>query len=311
MVLFEIVLPTYNRANAISAYIERLCNESCLNNDVLLSIYDSSENDDTEKIVRSKDCSFIRYKKLAPDTDVDIKTIFALKESIGKYVYLCGDGYYPNLINIISLINKLKNQFDILCFYPKDYCFDKSVYFDKSEFLKRHFAQLILYGGSVCLGDIVRGIDIEKTNKLFGFSNFSYPSLLSIYSNGPYYVFCGDYFEPLEMNRKSGWIKHKLAIKIWAKNFYLTINKLAPYIGQEVVDEININSHSVTKFLTIKGLINLRSLDNYDYKIYKEYKEYLIKRKGCNIIIALLISIFPKTILRIILKIRRKLRKVN
>ena len=95
----------------------------------------------------------------------------------------------PNLINIMSLINKLKDQFEILCFYPRDYCFNKTVYFNKSEFLKQHFAQLILYGGSVCLGDIVREIDIEKMNKLFGFSNFSYPSLLSIYSNGPYYVF--------------------------------------------------------------------------------------------------------------------------
>lgn len=316
-VLLDIVLPTYNNPLCVKYILEQLKQYSVSKFDFILSIYDSSTDDETKKIVNTYLSDRVFYHQMDSQLDVDEKTLLALKNSKAQYVYLIGDGYCPKVDVIFNSINFVKNKSEIIVLYEETWKPQKKFYknlkkfefYDKNEFYKVHFWQLILYGGSICKSELFDRVDTEQMISLYNTSGFIYPSVLATYSEGPYESKIGRFIDLVPYKKESGWLRNKNAIKIWTKNYYITINKLIDVLDISTINHIIKTTGKNTCFLTARGLVNFRLSDNYNFAKYKEYKFYLKKCKGCNSLIALTIAIFPKWILRFIKNIKKLLIK--
>lgn len=312
--LLGIVLPTYNNPESIEYILNRLKNYSEKDYDYVLSIFDSSTNEDTKNVVDKYASKNTEYHFVDSETNVDEKTLIAVKQSEAKYIFLIGDRYCPNLDVIFSEIDFEGNQNEIIALYdnkwkPQKNYYDKLTKFkftDKNEFFRLHFWQLILYGGSICKRELISEINLEEMVSAFNGSGFIYPASLATYSSGPFESKCGDFIELVPYKTVSGWIKNKDAIRIWAKNIYDVSNKLDGALNKECVDGIIKTTGKNTEFLTAKGIASFKCDGNFNYAIYKKYKFYINRCRACSKLSIILILIIPVWLMKFSRKVHRK-----
>ena len=303
----EIVIPTYNRPECIKEYMEHL-EKFYGKYDFGVYVVDSSPNLATAMII--KKYKFVRYEKIDSSINVDEKTIYCLKKSIGEFVFLCGDGYALNVDRIFQTI-KFDNSTDIYAIYDDRwskkrtkyvYHLNKFFYNDKIQFFIDHFGMLTLYGGSIINKRLVEKINMEYVVKKYAGHNFIYPCTLAEYSNGKFEVAISNYLEIINKKKYPGWIVNKEAVRVWAESFCHSVDCLLGIVTKKDIRKIIKNNFKQNDFFSVKGLIWLRTTDNYSLRILIKYKKYLNRVLCCNRFFAFLIAIFPK---KIFIKLRK------
>lgn len=312
----EIVIPTYNRPKCIESYLIHL-NKYYGKYDFGVYIIDSGTDCETEKVV--KKYSYVRYEKINSNIDVDEKTIYALKKTIGNFVFLCGDGYALNVDMVFETIS-FDNSIDIYALYDKRWSksrtnyvkkINKFFYEEKKDFFIDHFGMLTLYGGSIVNRKVIDKINFEYVVKKYGGYCFIYPCTIAEYSIGNFEVHLNNYLEEINEKKYPGWILNKQAVKVWAKYFCYSVDLLSNIFSKEDINKIIKNNFKENDFFTIKGLIWLRTTNNYSLKIYKTYKNEINRVISCNKFIAIFIAIFPKKIFLIFRRIYQKIKGVE
>jgi len=318
MSLFEIVLPTYNRSEAVKFLLEKY-NKFFGFYDFVLSIHDSSTNDETEKLVKSN--SFynkgIQYYRYPSELDVDSKTLMCLKNSTAKYSMLVGDGW---IINVDSLFNSklLDENFDILCLYDSNIKIyreyfnknikHKKIYDSKTKFYEDNFWYLIMYGSSIVSRKVLDSIDVLDLCNKYKELGFIYPSSL-VESNAE--ILTADSLNLLTKNPhkgEPGWMLKRDAINTWTRKFILSFGNMNDsYLPEDTKLKIIKTTGKRTGFLTIKGLLILKSKDNFNFKINKKYKQYILQTKACSRLSIFMINLFPTFILKIMLWFFKKI----
>lgn len=312
--ILEIVVPTYNRPKCIEYFIEKIQLYNKGEYPYSVSIFDSSTNSDTEKIVLGSAVANISYIKMDSSINVDEKTLLCLREAKSDFVLLTGDGFMPNVPNIFSSIDFENSEFEIITLYKENQKsfykkYLKNGYKDKEDFFRKDFCKLTMYGGSICRKEIFERMDInEMVSKFYG-TGLIYPCTLANYAKGPFLAKLGNYFTYVPYKRHSGWIDDKKGIEIWTKNLYEAVKKLDNVFSEETICYIYKKCGKFTRFLTVKGLMGFRSKDNFNCKILKKYKFYFKKCKACSMFSAYLIAITPKFVFVALRKIYKKIKK--
>lgn len=310
----EIVLPTYNHPSNIEKALKFI--PQFKEHDFLLSIYDSSMNEETKKVVEPYLGEKVRYSRIDSKVHVDEKTVMALKEARGDFVLLCGDKYFPNLEEIFRDIDFEHTETELFIIYEnswKNHCkvFESMKgreFADKDEFFEKHFWQATLYGGSICRRSIFERMNVQDTIERFNGSGFIYPSLLAIYSEGPYDAFCGDFLIPLKTENTSGWIENKQFAEIWIRRYPQAVQKLKGVLKKETIESIIHTTGYRTNFLTARGLAIFRLSDNYNYAIYRKYKKEMKECRACSAFTAWVIAFLPKWVFQMIRATKRALK---
>lgn len=315
-ILLDIVLPTYNNPACVKYILDKLETYSDRNYNFVLSIYDSSTDEETKNLVKPYLSSRVLYHYIDSKVNVDEKTLIAVKNSEAEYVFLIADGYCPKLDEIFREIDFEKNRSEIIVLYDRDWKPQRKYYehlkdfdfTDKNEFFRLHFWQLILYGGSICKNALISEINLPETVSAFIGSGFIYPAALATYSVGPYESKIGNFLELVPYKGASGWIKNKTAIKTWTENLYNALNKLDGVLGRDCIDNIIKTTGKNTGFLTANGLASFKCNGNFSYAIYKKYKYYLKRCKACSSFFVLFAAICPRFLFVIARKFKRALR---
>ena len=314
-IFLDVVLPTYNNPKCIEYILEKI--ERYSQYDYVLSIFDSSTNDETQAIVEKRLSEKITYTRIDSSIDVDEKTLIAVKSSTADFVYLSADGYLPKIDNIFKAIESRDSQSEIIALYDEDWnqqkkyydTLTKFVYDDKDEFFEKHFWQIILYGGSVCKRELIQRIDVAECVRLFNGSGFIYPCSLTMYSLGRYESKIGKFIELVPFKAASGWITNKTAIKIWAKNFYETLKLPELGLNPGTADKIIRTTGKNTGFLTFRGLLHLKVTRNFTFNIYRKYSFYIIDCKACSAFSAFMLAISPTFIFILMRKVYKLIKK--
>ena len=300
--LLEVVIPTYNRPKCIESILNYFVdNYNKKVYDFCISIYDSSINNETEKVVSSYGLNYVKYYRISDKIDVDKKTVMALKNSTSDYIWLCGDGIIPKVDEIFERFDLKKCGYELIVLYSKylttinryylklNECEDRN----KGDFFENNFAQITLYGGTICARTIIEKADIKELEQYY-LTGFIYPCMLAIYSSGPYYRSLGEYLISLENKGSPGWINSGNAIRTWTYNFYNDVMSLSVYLGGKATNKIICSNGKLTGFLTFKGFVWFRATGNFNWKIYKEYKFYIHKCKACSIMAIYLVLLMPE-----------------
>ena len=320
----EIVVPTYNRPACVADMMEKYAEYLSRGLDFSVSVWDSSTDDETEKIMRGYISERVRYIRKPSDTDVDEKTMICLHESTGEYVHLCGDGYTLNAENLLSSLSECGDA-EIIAVYDSEIDpmklkklhsterkFGGIFYDNKDEFFADQYNRLMLYAGSLCRGTFLRSLDTDAVLAEFKGSGLIYPSALAAYSHGSFVVWEGRYFVQFNKGKKqAGWITHKQAMAQWTEKFCVTVEKLRGRLSESAVDEIIETLGEKSDFFTLRGLIRFRETDNYNLKLLKKYKPYFKRVKACSMFTAYLIALMPKWLCKSIHKTYRKLKGLD
>lgn len=315
---FEIVLPTYNRSQAIDYLLKQY--ESYFDKyDFILSIHDSSPNDLTEEIVKKhpnygKQINYFRYD---PSLDVDSKTLICIKKTTAKYSMLVGDGWIIKVDELFSS-GLLDKDFDILCLYDKGlklyrshfekYIKEAKYYDSKEQFFEDNFWYLIMYGSSIISQKIIEEMDVENLCSKYKNLGFIYPSSLVESNASKLYVDCINILIKNPNKGEPGWMLKKDAVNTWCKNLTINFEKIScEYLPELSKNKIVRTTGKYTGFLTFKGLMTWKAKDNFNFKIYKKYKEYVLKTKACSRFTIFIVNLVPTFILKLMLKIFKKL----
>lgn len=322
----EIVYPTYNGATAVNNIIESFITSKHHKN-CLLSIHDSSPNDETKDVVALflekglVDEANLRYFRYDANINVDDKTLIAIKKAEAEYAYLIGDGWLTNLDYIFDSNILMKND-DVICVYNDNIDLYRKHYQknmqqlasinNRDEFYKFNYWYLILYSSSIISQKVVSRINQHDMILKFAGYGFIYPTSI-VYAtdkNFKFSIYLGPIAYQNDAKKVSGWVKNKEALKIWCKHLVLTLETIPNEIMSEDVKEHIIQTTGKrTRILTLSSLFRFKLSDNFTWKLYKKYKYYFKMTKGCSILGTYLILLFPSCILKSIRNIKKFLRK--
>ena len=317
----EIVVPTYNRPACVADMMEKYAEYLSRGLDFSVSVWDSSTDDETEKIMRGYISERVRYIRKPSDTDVDEKTVMCLLEVVGDYGCLCGDGYTMVVDNVLAEISKTENS-AIYALYDKKLSSGKKwilkqtdllEYSDKNKFMADNYWHITFYGSSVCSRDLLQRIKIDEILSEFSHCNLIYPSTLAtcISEEDHFVASSGDFLVTNKGKNAPGWVNNKSAMRIWTKSLCETVDKLRNKLSETACNDIISTLGKRSGMLTSKGLMIFRETDNYNLKLLKKYKPYFKRVKACSMFTAYMIALMPKWLCKSIHKTYRKLKGLD
>lgn len=317
--MFEIVLVTYNHPQLIEYMLGEYENYFA-SLDFVLSVHDSSDNDDTKNLITSNKYynKKLLYHRYDSCVCVDEKTLLALKNSTGDYVMLAGDGWVVRIDNVLQLLEGLERRYEIITVYNlvideyEDF-YKKHIKTNREsnslpDYMRENYWYLALYGGSVIHRDLIDRIDVDKMVEKYDGKGFIYPSSLAEYAQGPFYTAGLCSMNHNICKKAAGWFLNHQAMQIWTKNFYESVY----LIGDDRLDDkdrqfIISTANKYTGFLTFSNLLRWKTHDNFDYALYKKYKFYFNKMRACNLLQLYVALLIPKWLLKLTRSMKRSI----
>lgn len=315
----EIIIPTYNHPLYIKKIVETY-EDLFEQYDFIVSIHDSSSNNETEMLIKENRFfdKRLKYYRYPATMHVDEKTILALKKCMADFGYLVGDGW---IINIAELFAKdyFKSSNDLILLYSENiplyknyfetHIKDNKLYTNKSFFAEENFWYLIMYGSSIVKKEFLLSIDLNSVLNKFANKNFIYPCSIMSLNLQTMLVDKLPILIPNLEKKSPMWLAKREGIEIWSKNFYLSMNALRGYIDESSINHIIKTTGKRTTFLSFRGMIVLRYHKNLTFKIFWKYRKYIAKTSNVPLILVLGICCVPRFLFVIAKKIRGKKRK--
>ena len=309
---FEIIVVTYNRA----LFVEELLNryyESCKERNIIITILDSSENDDTQAVVdRKKEYGWnVKYKRMPCETKIGYKSVAAILASQCRYVWVMGDSRFQRLEEMDEKVFPfVKDDITYITFYPDDRKDKCKIYSDMDEFLLENLDSTTCVGMSIYRAELFKKILLnpnharimhEKFAENYGFAwlGYTYYALAYLEGNVAY------------VNVGFSSINDKLKKQTWAKKFY---GCWCDDLCNIVLDLPAVYKHNKDAVRLVWKRLSLDSL-YYCFKgrAYGDVEKKIIKKmiKSGNLSICTdniyrfyFASIVPKMLFRIALRMR-------
>lgn len=246
----ELAISTYNRPYILQKWLDVNYRE-VINLGFSLAVYDSSSQDETEKLilqVNSRCKKKIKYRRIDSNIRLDEKVIISMVESDYEYVWPLGDSRY---INFTDLENKvvpfLNENYDYLCIWSESMLENDGVtYCDPASFFSDCFWHVTWLGSLIIKKELLSGLNdsnilekyISKYNRNDGFS------YLGIFFDIISHEKCKGAFSIVEIgelvpNKSSAWLKRYL--EVWCDNLCFLIDNLDPVyddVKEKVIREV-------------------------------------------------------------------------
>lgn len=323
-VKLEIIIPTYNHPDYIQ-YILKNYMPLIVKYDFMISIHDSSTNDETEEIVQRYKIitNKINYYRYDPNIDVDEKTMLSIRHGLGNFVLLCGDGW---VINVESIFKSkyFDLKYDMILVYDKNVKVFSNYYKSNikneeyypcinSEYLRKHFWHSTLYGASILNKRLYDVIDYDYIIENYNHTNFIYPVAITdalFKLKGSIYVASDNFLIRNERKDYRKVAEQTDIIKIWCRNYTLAIEKLSTIIGAGNADYIIKTTGRRTGLLTASSLAGRRVLKQFNWEIYRQYKSYILKTMACSKFTLYLLLCMPRWALSLFKWTRRGIKRI-
>ena len=168
-------IPTRNHPDLMQFYLEQTV-DAAKELSVDIWIDDTSDNDDTAKIAAKYDCSsvFYSHQREYPDktTDLKVKNGFQKLMDQYDYIWLCGDGYVPELSKVMPLIAQyIESETSMIHFIDKIHM-DNSLEMDALFFFRTYGWYVTYYGATIVSSALMRNVDFDEQYEKWRNSGF-------------------------------------------------------------------------------------------------------------------------------------------
>lgn len=300
-----ICIPTYNRSEVVDELLVR-CLKTCLEFQYDLWIFDSSDNNETRRVVDlyRKDYSVLNYQRMDSNmhSGEKVYSIFewASLKSEYDYLWIIGDSFCWNKNVMHDVRGWIENDFDLLVVDDLDP--DRlgvRVYDDANALFRECAWRMTLFGATVLnVNRLLNDVNWEQVRKMYLVPETINHSHVLLYFTR---ILELSNFKALHIGvskeskigtthkKKNGWWDN--VFYIWMDCWKTSISKLPEqYISKNQV----IQSHGIKSGLfTLDGFLKLRRLGVLTREIYLKYKKEWQEFTNVNPCVIGLISIMP------------------
>jgi abequosyltransferase len=315
MANLSIVIPTYNNAKFLD-YLLELQLPILEKYKIKLYICDNKCSDNTSDVINKWQTkySFIDYRMNETHLSSSQNAEVALKLPSTKYVWLLGDRYFISERTIKYVIDSLNSDssLDLMLLNLENFITNTPRFvYDNSDTLLSDLGHLM-----TCLSvTIINQKAIKELNyKYFYDSDFAHFCNLFEYLNGKNFnalwnpKFSINALSPPNLKRVN-WSHDERALSVGAHNWVNSVFLLSSDYSYDSKLRCIQNFGILSKLFTFKGIALMRMRGNLTYSSYKKYSKeigiILIYPK----VFIVLMSIFPRAILKVIYALLTKLPK--
>lgn len=295
-----IAVPTKNHPRHIMYYLSKTLDDA-LENNIDICIFDASENDETETIIKNKikqGYSNLFYKKYAMDALLEDRCEDIYVDTGYKYIWLCGDGVVINIRKDIAIVSdEIKRGRDIILFgQDKKYVKTYKEYTDAVEFCKECFTATTLFGGVILRGDLVTKELFEDCKKKYleqAVPGIYYEIFKNRKISAAYVVH--NFYDYNPYKKANIAMSEGRVIYAFAQLFTETIWKM-PEKYNSVKKELEKSLGHTTGLYDWGNLCAMRADGNLNLKIYMKYRKFLKIASDTKPMLYWMASICPITL---------------
>lgn len=324
-ILVTMIMPTFNHPT----YIEYFLNNAIISyngNLFRFEIHDSSENDETKKIIDKFNACHttqIKYFRYISTMNGDFKTYKALSQCQTSHMYLMGDGVCPDFNKLEKYLEDYNfSNYDLFgIFVPEwikrfkkeKYAVDTLYTYQIDKFFAIFFHEFTYYGGSIISRKIWNYIlekSIFETYQFNGRYSYAYDSsvftALALDNNFKYCASFISFYRGNPMKKANGWGHSDSLYQIGVQEFENDVNKL-PSIYDFYKQSMYKKSRQVG--FNFRSCLYYRLHDSLNFKLIKKYKKDL-KHVKLNYYMLFFTCFIPKWFIKLGAKIKRLLKKI-
>ena len=221
---FEIAVVTYKRPEFIRQWLD-LCFEQSFLRNIKISVYDSSPDNETEKVVKdfnlNRNDSKVFYQRV-DNVIIGYKPMIPILNSNSEYLWISGDSRYHDFEELdqklFPLIKNRTVDYAVINFANKSYL-PNIIFDDNNQMIKNCFVSSTCIGTSIYRTAIFNPIKkdsilLSKYNGLFK-NNYAFGWLGYFYS-----LYALDKYSAALVNVHINNILPKKKVQSWAVRFY-------------------------------------------------------------------------------------------
>lgn len=314
----SVVIPTYNRADFLNYSLE-VHIPMLKEHNIPLYISDNASTDHTSKVVSNwmKEYKFLYYSKNETNIGTDANFEKALMIPDSEYVWLLGDTYKIPRDSIEYLLKTILNEFSIYDMFILNLAnklnIESQIYTNENKLLNELGAIMSCSAINIYKKNLINNADFKRYFK----TNFIQTGIIFEYiSNKKFQVKWLKEHSITSLSneklKKTNWSSSSKAFEIACKDWSNLVMSFPPSYKLEnkmkcIMDFGKANASGV---FTIKGLAFLRSKGLLNSVTLKKYKIFFPLTINYSFFIIFLISIFPKSLIRLVYTIKNNLKKL-
>ncbi len=298
-----IAIPTYNRAEILKENLELMLNEIQEYN-LPIYISDDSTNNETSIVATDfkKKYAHIFYSKNTKRLGHDLNCENTLKLPDTDYVWYLGDSIIINdgiIKKIVNLITKFEYEIIVVNAASRVKEIDSGIFKSKNELLQNLGWHMTLTGATIYSKKLIENTNFER----FYGTDFIQEGIIFEYfsdkeSINTYWLNDNAIYD--NPKKKSYW-SDKI-FKIFGKNWTEFILSLPPQYSLDEKLRCIMSHGEKTQIFSLENLLKLRKSNEFNLDIYHKYYRYFNYFIKIPKLVLLIISIFPKSIIKLYFK---------
>lgn len=319
-----VCIPTYNRPEVIEEFIQT-CARQYLQHQFDIFIYDSSEDIQTEEVVKEykKQFSNLYYTKVAPEIHSNMK-VYNIFREFGHslkydYLWVCSDSirWSQEVLNSVDTYTKKKYDIIIPNYRDTEKIGDKE-YCDKNSLFLDCAWHMTLYGATILnVSTMLSDVNWESLTEKYAVPECINHSHVAFYFEK---INCMNKWKAIHLSfptsvltasglkEYSGWRSE--TFYVWCHCWPAMINKLPDCYQNK--EKVIMKSGIYSETLLYSNLRNLRKDGIFNLKIYLRYKKEWRYVTSVSELSLVLLAVVPSTIVKYSVKgsLRVQIKKV-
>lgn len=310
----EMAMITYNRPSFVKEWLDSCC-QKIIDFNILLSIYDSSENEDTRDIVNdyNKICKgYIKYVRLPSSTTGGYKYLYPILETKAKYLMVVGDSRCHSMEGLAkNVFPNISSKYDLIVLsYYNDEKNDKKEFNDLESFLEECFIPITCCGFTIFNMNVFALLrndkrEADRLNSLYrdkyGFAYLGY--YLDCYSKSSKksILLKSPWKELSSMKKHAYW--HSQFYECWCDELCQIMDSISDEYGDK--DSVLKKTWKRLELDAFDRMIRIKESGALKYSDYKRMKKFgYLRRVTDRSNTFCFVTMMPVFILKIIRKIQ-------
>lgn len=301
-----ILIPTKGHPDNIEAFVEK-SKDALKSSGYDLYVGESDEKQESKSVIKKyNDAGYnnlhYHFFENNPESEMKVQMLCQMVSDEYHYLWICRDGLLPSFDNIYSQLDELMGkEYNVISIMRNDRSVRKGHYVSQAytnlnEFFRELYWHMTFWGSYII--DYEMGLYFSKQSRSLKGTDNSFFMLEVVFNylaekkNFSAYNIVGDTYCDLHPGQKSTWRHKDHLLKIWAKAWCDTIDRL-PSVYDSDKTYVKLSNNLNLNYFAIPKLLNFRAEGDFTTYSVKEYRKYIKEVANTPLLFFYAISLLP------------------